>query len=101
MSQQDLRLLTDSALLKLSLQRALLGEVTNKLKAITAACHDKVAVIYFYFEGEVTVEDQEMASIASAEVTADFSDEFSVEEKCFNWLDNGIDPLDFYVYLKK
>jgi hypothetical protein len=74
MSQADL-----NVYLKLSLQRALLGNVTPNIRAVLAELVDKKIRIIFYFEGGIGDEDEELVSVVETEVMADFDEDFNVE----------------------
>ncbi|WP_368540820.1 hypothetical protein [Enterobacter soli] len=67
-----------SVYLRLSLQRALLGNVTPNIRAVIAELTGKSISILFYFEGEVDDDDEELASVIETEIIADFDDDFTV-----------------------
>lgn len=72
-----------SVYLRLSLQRALLGNVTPNIRAVIAELSGKNISLLFYFEGEgegeVDDDDEELVSIIETEIIADFDDDFTVD----------------------
>lgn len=56
----------------LSLQRALLGEVSPNLRAVTVSYTDSSVQFEAYFDGEISDEDREAMSMVETEVMADF-----------------------------
>lgn len=68
-----------SVYLRLSLQRALLGNVTPNIRAVIAELSGKNISLLFYFEGEVDDDDEELASVIETEIIADFDDDFTVD----------------------
>ncbi len=56
----------------LSLQRALLGEVSSALRGVTADWHDNAIDIVCYFDGPIAEQDEESMGCVDAEVLADF-----------------------------
>ena len=99
------------SLLRLSIQRALLGEVTNQLFAVTASIESKLAriagkdgkliKIIAYYEGVVSAEDLETIQCVGAEVIADFPEGFFVDEVCLSLNENELQMLDFWAFMKK
>ncbi|RTY52565.1 hypothetical protein EKL29_22720 [Pantoea sp. YU22] len=59
---------------KLSIQRALLGNVTNNMRAIMAELSENYIKLFFYYDGEVHEDDEEIVSEIEAEVMADFDE---------------------------
>lgn len=64
---------------KLSIQRALLGNITSNMRAIVAEIKDHDIQLFFYFDGEIEEDDEETASRTGAEVVADFDDSFDLD----------------------
>ncbi|MFU0781148.1 MAG: N(4)-acetylcytidine amidohydrolase [Citrobacter braakii] len=64
---------------RLSLQRALLGNVTSNIRAVTVELKNKNISLHFYFDGEPDDSDQESVSVVEAEVIADFDEDFAIE----------------------
>lgn len=58
----------------LSVQRALLGEVSPALRGVTVGWNDKSINILCYFDGFISKEDREAMSCVETEVMADFPD---------------------------
>jgi hypothetical protein len=63
--------------LKLSIQRALLGEVTGRLIGVTCGLKGRHIQIRAYVSGKVTEEDIERIQCVGAAVIADFPDGYS------------------------
>jgi hypothetical protein len=85
--------------LKTSIQRALLGEVTQRLVSVTCGLKDRHIQIRAYFAGHVTEEDIERIQFVSTEVISDFPAGFTIEESCLP-IDNphGEEVLDFLAF---
>ena len=65
--------------LKLSMQSALLGAVSENMRNITVdICGNKI-LLCFFIDGEVRDDDKENISIIETEVIADFEDDFDIE----------------------
>jgi hypothetical protein len=67
--------------LLLSVQRALLGEVSPSLRGVTVGWRDHLILLRFYFDGAVTEEDREAMSVVGAEVIADFTEPWDIHEE--------------------
>jgi len=88
--------------LKLSIQSALLGEVTNDLVAVTACLKDQHIVLRFYYDKAIESDEIERAGAIGGEVIADFSAEYTIEEEvrqCTSRSD--IEVLDFFAFLRE
>ena len=70
--------------LLLSLQRALLCEVTPNLRMVGLEWDDqgKKVFITFYYDGEITDAELDSASCVAGEVYGDFGEDTQVIEKC-------------------
>lgn len=66
--------------LKFSLQRALLGNVTPNVRAVIANLENKNINLYFYYDGVISDDDEETASVVETEVIADFDQDFSINK---------------------
>ncbi|OON33566.1 hypothetical protein BTJ39_23940 [Izhakiella australiensis] len=64
---------------KLSIQRALLGNVTSNMRSIVAEVKNGNIQLFFYFDGEILDDDEETASQIGTEVIADFDDSFNLD----------------------
>lgn len=85
--------------LKLSLQRALFGEVTENLIAVTARVDGLKILIRAYFDYQATESEAERISLVATEVIADFPGSFSVEEEVrLIGLKDDLEVLDFWAY---
>lgn len=89
------------SLLRLSIQRALLGEVTNQLFAVTAGVNSQTIQIVAYFSGKFTDDDIENIQCVGTEVIADFPDGFFIDEVCLSLNENELQMLDFWAFMKK
>jgi tellurite methyltransferase len=81
----------------LSLQRALLGEITHQLFSVTCGMKGKHLQIRAYVSGDVTQEDIERIQTIRTEVIADFPEGYSIEESCLP-VAAGEKMLDFWVF---
>jgi len=84
--------------LKLSIQRAPLGEVAGRLVAVTCGLQERRIHIRAYVSGLVSEQDVERISRIGAEVIADFPDGYTIEESCVSA--DGIEPqmLNFWAF---
>ncbi|MGJ4947825.1 hypothetical protein [Bradyrhizobium sp. HKCCYLS20291] len=64
-----------------SVNRALLGEVSASLREVRYALSDGNIDIFCVFDGEISEDDQESMSCVATEVMADFPD-VTVQEHC-------------------
>jgi hypothetical protein len=85
-------------LLRLSIQRALLDEVTDQLWSVTCGLSEKSITIRAYFSGVVTDEERETIQAVGAEVIADFPEGYMIEEHCLSVDDNIEQMLDFWAF---
>ncbi len=67
---------------RLSIQRALLGEISPKLRAVVFSIVGRDIDIRFYFDGLISEADIESASCVETEILADSEPEDSVTVKC-------------------
>ncbi|HCA58547.1 MAG TPA: hypothetical protein DEP46_11240 [Blastocatellia bacterium] len=67
--------------LKLSLHRALLGEVTENLIAVTARIDGLKILIRAYYDYQATESEAERISLVATEVIADFLDHFPLRRR--------------------
>jgi hypothetical protein len=84
--------------LKLSIQRALLGEVTERLVSVTCGIKDRVVKVRAYVIGLVQEEDVERLNSIAGEVIADFPEGFTIEESCLSIEDGDPAMLDFWAF---
>jgi hypothetical protein len=66
--------------LLLSVQRALLGAVSPRLRAVTCGWQGFEITLRFAFDGEVADPDLEDAGVVASEVAADFPAPWTVDE---------------------
>lgn len=59
---------------KLSAQRALLGNITNNIRAISALLEGDNITLKFFYDGIISEDDEENASIVETEIIADLDD---------------------------
>lgn len=86
--------------LRLSIQRALLGEITEKWAAVTCGLDDFKIRLHVYVWGTVTPDDIERAGVVGAYVIADFSEEYSIEEQCLPFDGANLTVLDFWAFMR-
>jgi|SRR5436189_6140550 len=84
--------------LKLSIQRALVDEVTSRLVSVTGGLRERQIMIRAYVSGAVTEEDTERISSIGGEVIADFSEEYMIEELCLSVDEHKEEMLDFWAF---
>jgi len=89
--------------LKLSLQRALLGNVTSNIRGVVALLDDNQIYLTFYYDGEISESDEEIASEIETEVIADFDDKYTIDTQVKRFDSPQRIKLDkgFLVYLRK
>lgn len=56
----------------LSLQRALLGEISSQLRGVTCEWDEEDILIEAFFDGEIETSDQDSLECVGSEVAADF-----------------------------
>ena len=91
------------ATLLLSVQFALLGEVTPNIRGITCGWDKSTIMLNFYFDGKFTEEEQESMECVATEVIASIPD-FKINVECQR-IDGpkSLTPykLSEWVYLRK
>lgn len=87
--------------LKLSIQRALLGNVSERLVSLTCGLNGRRIEIRGYFFPRATQGDLEQLQCVGAEVIADFPDGYSIEENCESADDGEPQILDFWAFMRK
>ncbi|MGA4363870.1 hypothetical protein ACWXWK_14400 [Pantoea ananatis] len=65
--------------LKLSMQSALLGAVTENMRNIAVDIYENKILLYFFIDGEIKDDDKENISIIETEVIADFESDFDIQ----------------------
>jgi hypothetical protein len=92
----------DHAYLRLSVQSALLGIVTDSLRAVTLNLFDIRAKIFFFYDGQIPEESLELAKCAFAEIAADFPPDYVIQGEILR-LDapSAIPSSGFYAYERK
>lgn len=73
----------------LSAQRALLGNVTSGLRALSVNTYENVIEVYFFYDGEIDEEKRELAESIMDEIIADF------------WYDNEGKEIEFDYKIKR
>jgi len=90
------------AMLKLSIQMALLDEVTDNLYAVTCGIERQSWIrIVAYFDGPANEEEVETISCVGTEVIASFPDGFRIEETCLDATQTEPVCLDFWAFRRK
>lgn len=87
---------------RLSIQRALLGEVSPQLRAVVFSIAEQELKIRFYFDGLISDINTESASCVETEVLADYEAEDTVVVQCIR-LDSpeSIDDQGVWVYQRR
>lgn len=85
-------------LLKLSIQKALLAEVTENLFAVTVGAKERTVNIIAYFKKEPDESDIEHIQFVGTEVAADLPSDYMVEEKCLSLERHKQEMLDFWAF---
>jgi hypothetical protein len=63
----------ESDYIMLSMMRALWGIVTPTLRAVCVSHKENILFAYFYYDGEISEHDRELAEDTMGEFTSDFS----------------------------
>lgn len=87
---------------RLSIQRALLGEISPQLRAVVFSIVGKNIDVRFYFDGLISEADVESASCVETEIIADYEAEDVVTVRCIR-LDapETIDDDGTWVYQRR
>ena len=86
--------------LKCSIQRALVGEVTGRLVAVTCGLRERHIQIRAYLSGKVAEEDIERIQFVGAEVIADFPEGYTIDESAASVDDGEPEMLDFWAFYR-
>ena len=68
--------------IRLSAQRSLWGCVPKSLRAYSATINNKIVFVRAIFDEHVTDKDKELLSEAAAEIIADYTAPYTIEEEC-------------------
>lgn len=87
---------------RLSIQKALLGEVSPHLRAVVLSVARKQIDVRFYFDGVISEEDEESVSCIETEILADFEPDFTICAEAIR-LDCPLPIVDdgFWVYQRR
>jgi hypothetical protein len=66
----------------LSVNRALLGEVSCAVRQVDATIEGKIIRLRFVFDGVISDDDKESASCVATEVIADYPDGYKIYQEC-------------------
>lgn len=88
--------------LRFSVQRALIGEITANMAAVTCALRQNLIVVRCYYFGTPTDEDRQRLSAVGAEIIADFPPPYDIVEECFPYHPSQHLPecLDFWAFMR-
>lgn len=87
---------------RLSIQRALLGEVSAQLRAVVFSIEGRKIDIRFYYDGKISGLDTESASCVETEIIADYEDADMIEVRCIRSdIPNLIDDGGVWVYHRR
>ncbi|MDF7675809.1 hypothetical protein PT286_03555 [Neisseriaceae bacterium ESL0693] len=71
--------MNDMILLRLSIQSALIGEITPNIRRVIVNIIEKKIKLFFFIDGEVTEDMEEEISCIETEVIADFEQGYTIE----------------------
>jgi hypothetical protein len=88
--------------LKFSIQRALIGEVTANMAAVTCALRQNLIVLRCCYFGTPTPADKERLSAVGTEVIADFPAPYEILEECVRYQPSRHLPecLGFWAFMR-
>lgn len=87
---------------RLSIQRALLGEVSERLRVVAFSVSENNLEIRFYFDGVIDGDDLESASCVETEVLADYEEGFMVIARCSRVdMPNPIEDSGVWVFRRR
>lgn len=66
---------------RISVQSALLGNITENIRAVVGVLSEQKIQIIFYYDGVIDEVDEELASEVGTEVIADFESGFNIDIK--------------------
>lgn len=69
------------ASLLLSVQRALLGEVSPAVRGVTVGWREHVILLRSYFDGPISAADRDSMSCVGAEVIGDFPEPWTIDDE--------------------
>ncbi|WP_330924930.1 hypothetical protein [Candidatus Sororendozoicomonas aggregata] len=93
---------SDTVLARLSIQRALLGEISSNLRAVVFSKNDRYIEVRFYFDGMISDEDKESASCVETEIIADYDVDDIIIAKCIRVdMPKPIDDAGHWVYRRR
>ncbi len=88
-------------LLKLSLQRALLGEITANMAAVTTSIQDyTISVVFQFFDPPLESEKESVSSIAT-DVIANFPDGYVIDAVTSIISNRKAEPNQTWIFLRK
>ena len=90
----------DLATLRLSIEQALLGEVTSRLQAVTCGVQNRSITVRAYFRGSVTEQDVERIEMVGTEVIAHFPGGYMIKEECQSVDGCEAEMLDFWAFIR-
>jgi hypothetical protein len=94
--------LTPEIYARLSIQRALLGEVSAQTRAVIFSIKENCLDIRFYFAGPISEDDKESVSCVEAEILADYDPGVTVATHCIRQdPPNIISDDGIWVFLRK
>ena len=86
--------------LKLSVQRALLGEICSNLFAVTVGMEGKQIKLLAYFTGDITEEEASRMQSIGTEVLADFPEDYSIEVSSLSLHEHNLEMLDCWIFMR-
>lgn len=87
--------------IRLSAQRALLGQVTPSLRAVSVDVGERKVYFRCIFDGNPTEYVRELLSVAATEIIADFQEPYMIEEEYLSIEEpNEMKHLKHLIYLR-
>jgi hypothetical protein len=86
--------------LKLSVQRALLGNVSAEMAAVRARLNDAQIVLEVFFFGDTPDADRQTVEEVAAEVIADFPETYSIQTNCVRLSDLSQQEVSQFLFLR-
>lgn len=93
--------MNDLCLLKLSLQRALIGTITVNVRAVTAGIAKEEVTVSVYYYAPPSEEETEEFAVIATEVIADFPAPYRIQTHFIIGESVPLKMLDFWAYMRK
>lgn len=84
-----------------SLQVALLGAITENLRAVSVSFHEKNITVFFYYAKQPSNEEEDISEVVISEVLADFVDACVISNRVVLPKVNKIPEIGLKIFHKK